>query len=138
MIQNKPINTNNLADVVILSAASACNVNVVDVIGKSKKWELVMARAIAAKLLGEYDYGIRESARLINSDPKGVHTYVHTHGARMEDKKYARAYGLAQDFVEGYFTSDSSLREKFNQLVTEVMTIKSQYQHIKELLTTAK
>lgn len=138
MTQNNLINANNLADVVILSAASACNVNVVDIIGQNKTKEVVTARAIASKLLSEYDYGVRESARLINSDPKGVNTFIKSHESRMQDKKHARAYELSKQFIEGYFTSDSSLREKFNLLVTEVLIIQSQYQHIKELLTTTK
>lgn len=136
LIQQRLENSNNLADVVILSAASACNVTIADMMSNTKRKEIITAKAVACGVLSDYGFGIREIARFLMLDPKGTSTFINTQDKRMEDAKYQRAYRLTEEFVEGYFNSDASLREQFNKLFTVYIRLESQYAHIKELLTT--
>lgn len=128
-------NFKNLGDVVLLAAASSCNVNVVDIIAKGKTKEVAMARAIACKLLDELGYGTREIARLTSTDPKGVYTYIHSHDNRMADSRFKRAFGKAKKYSEDYYSSDASLHDEVAKVKARYIELNSKYEHIKELLT---
>ena len=135
LIQQGLENSKNLEDVVLLSAASACNVNVVDIISKSKSKEVAMGRAIACAILNDLGFGTREIGRVTNTDPNGVYTFIHSHENRMADLRFARAYNKAKKYSEDYYSSDASLHEEIGRLKAAYIDLSSKYEHLKELLT---
>ncbi len=135
LIQQQLENYSNLGDVVIMASASASNVSVADILSKSKNKEVTMARASACHLLSEHGFGVREISRLTTTDPKGVHTYIHTHDNRMADNRFERVYMKAKRYAEDYYSSDMSLREDVERIKNQYAELASKYEHLKELIT---
>ena len=68
-------------------------------------------------------------------DPKGVHTYIHSHDNRMADRRYELAYNRANNFMKGYFSSDASLHSEVDELKAKYVDLSGKYDHLKELIT---
>jgi len=120
--------------VVILSVAKATGVPTVKIVNADKAREATTARAICCVILKTYDFATREIGRLLNTDPKGVRRFLYMHEDNLEKKRYAKSYEMANEFVEGYYSSNAGLQEKMNVLYTRQMDLESKYQHLKELL----
>ena len=134
LTQRELANFNNLADVFLLSAASAGRVSVSDILSSKKAKEITIARGVAIRLMHNEGLPIREVARITNTDPKGVHTYVHQHDERMEDTRYKRVFEQAREYAVGYYSSDANLRSEVDALRKAFIALDSKCEHIKELI----
>jgi hypothetical protein len=128
-------NFKNLADVILLCSASAGGVSTTDILSSKKTKEITIARGVAIAIMHEQGLSIREIARISDTDPKGVHTYVHSHDNRMADKRYSRVFNRANEFMKGYFSSDTSLHGEVDKLKQMYVDLNGKYEHLKELLT---
>lgn len=128
-------NFRNLADVIILSVASATNVSMQDILSSRKTKEVTTARGISCRIMYDQGLHLREIARITNTDPKGVHTYIHSHENRMADKMYSRSYYRANQYLRGYFSSDATLHDEVGRLKAMYLDLQGKYDHLKELLT---
>ena len=126
--------SSNLADVILLSVATATGVPIVKIVNADKAREATTARAISCVILKSYDFATREIGRLLNTDPKGVRRFLYMHEDNLLKKRYAKSYQMSNEFVEGYYSSNAALQEKVNVLYTRQMELESKYQHLKELL----
>ena len=101
----------------------------------SKKKEVALAKGIACAVFNDYGYGVREIARLLSIDHKGVSVYIGSHDNRMADKKYLIKYKKVKAFVEGYEHSNEVNVNRLNEMAGKVSAIEERYEHLKELLT---
>jgi len=134
LIQQSLVSSNSLADVVILSVAKATGVPTVKIVNADKAREATTARGIACVILKSYDFATREIGRLLGVDPKGVRRFLYMHEENLGKKRYLKSFEMANEFVEGYYSSNAALQEKFNTLYVRQMELESKYQHLKELL----
>lgn len=125
----------SLENVIISATSTISGVAIVDIMSNSKKKEVALAKGIACAVFGDYGYGVREIARLLSIDHKGVSVYIGSHGNRMADKKYLIKYNKVKTFVEGYESSNEVSVNKLNEMSMKVMAIEERYEHLKELLT---
>jgi hypothetical protein len=128
-------NFKNLADVILLCAASAGGVSTADILSNKRTKEITTARAIAICAMHNQGLSLREIGRISNTDPKGVHTYIHSHDNRMADRRYELAYNRANNFMKGYFSSDASLHSEVDELKAKYVDLSGKYDHLKELIT---
>jgi len=121
---------------VVLSAVSATSgIELAKILSNSKMKEVVLARSVICSILIEYGYGLREIGRIINTDHKGVHTFVESHDNRMADRKYMNTYNRSKKFVEDYESSNENVQGKLDTLYDKYMTLEAKYEHIVDLLT---
>ena len=125
----------NLGDVILLCAASAANVSTQEILSSKKTKEITIGRAIAISIMHEQGLFLREIARITNTDPKGVHTYIHSHDNRMADRRYAMAFNRAKKYVESYFSSDVTLHGEVSGLKEMYIDLQGKYEHLKDLIT---
>lgn len=127
-------NYNSLSDVIILSVSKATGVPTVKIVNADKAREATTARAIACVIMKSYDFATREIGRQLSTDPKGVRRFLYAHEENLAKKRYAKSFEMSNEFVEGYYSSNAGLQEKFNTLYVRQMELESKYQHLKELL----
>ena len=129
-------NFNNHENVCLHACSSITNVSIVDIVGSSKKKEVVMARALSCMVLAYYGYGVREISRLTNTDVKGVSIYIEGHANRLADKRYSRAFEKCIQFISQYEEfSDESVKEKMDTLYNNYLALEGRVEHLKELIT---
>jgi len=128
-------NFKNLADVILLCSSSAAQVSTKEILSSKKTKEVTMARGIACRIMYDQGLHIREIARITDTDPKGVHTYIHSHDNRMADLRYERSYNRANEFMKSYFSSDATLHGEVDTLKQMYIDLNGKYEHLKELLT---
>ena len=125
----------NLENVIIAGTSTMTGVAISDMMSNSKKKEVALAKSIVSKVLTDYGYGVREAARLLNLDYKGVSVYVSSHDKRMQNRKYAIKYAKVLAFVENYEFSNEVSLNKINEVSIKILAIEDKYEHLKELLT---
>jgi predicted transcriptional regulator len=125
----------SLENVIISGTSTISGVAIADIMSNSKKKEVALAKSIACAVFNDYGYGVREIARLLNLDHKGVSVYIGSHDNRMADKKYLIKYNKVKAFVEGYESSNEVSLNKINEMTSKVFAIEEKYEHLKELLT---
>jgi len=125
----------SLENVIISGTSTISGVAIVDIMSNSKKKEVALAKGIACAVFNDYGYGVREIARLLNIDHKGVSVYIGSHDNRMADKKYLIKYKKVKAFVEGYEHSNEVNVNRLNEMTSKVFAIEEKYEHLKELLT---
>lgn len=129
-------NFNNHENVCLHACSSVTGVSMVDIVGSSKKKEVVMARALTCMVLAYYGYGIREISRITNTDVKGVSIYIEGHENRLADKRYARAFDKCIQFINQYEEfSDEAIKDKMDTLYEKYLTLEGRFEHLKELIT---
>ena len=129
------VNYSSLENVIISGVSTISGVAIVDIMSNSKRKEVALAKSIACAVFNDYGYGVREIARLLNIDHKGVSVYIGSHDNRMADKKYLIKYNKVRAFVEGYESSNEVNVNRLNEMALKVTAIEERYEHIKELLT---
>ena len=125
----------SLENVIISGVSTISGVSIVDIMSNSKKKEVALAKSVACAIFNEYGYGVREIARLLNIDYKGVSVYIGSHDNRMADKKYLIKYTKVKAFVEGYESSNEVSLNRLHEMAGKVIAIEERYEHLKELLT---
>lgn len=125
----------SLENVIISGTSTISGVAIVDIMSNRKKKEIALAKGIACAVFNDYGYGVREIARLLNIDHKGVSVYIGSHDNRMADKKYLIKYNKVKAFVEGYESSNEVSVNRLNEMASKVIAIEERYEHLKELLT---
>lgn len=125
----------SLENVIISGTSTISGVAIVDIMSNRKKKEIALAKGIACAVFNDYGYGVREIARLLNIDHKGVSVYIGSHDNRMADKKYLIKYNKVKAFVEGYESSNEVSLNRLNEMTSKVFAIEEKYEHLKELLT---
>ena len=125
----------SLENVIISGTSTISGVAISDIMSNSKKKEVALAKGIACAVFNDYGYGVREIARLLNIDHKGVSVYIGSHDNRMADKKYLIKYKKVKAFVEGYEHSNEVNVNRLNEMAGKVSAIEERYEHLKELLT---
>lgn len=129
------VNYSSLENVIISGVSTISGVAIVDIMSNSKRKEVALAKSIACAVFNDYGYGVREIARLLNIDHKGVSVYIGSHDNRMADKKYLIKYNKVRAFVEGYESSNEVNVNRLNEMALKVTAIEERYEHLKELLT---
>lgn len=135
LTQRELANFKNLADVILLCAASASGVSTTDILSSKKTKETTTARAIAIRAMFDQGLTLREIGRITSTDPKGVHTYIHSHDNRMADVRYSRTYNRTNKYMKGYFSSDATLHSEVDELKAMYVDLSGKYEHLKELIT---
>lgn len=125
----------NLENVIISGTSTISGVAIAEIMSNSKKKEVALAKSVACAIFNDYGYGVREIARLLNIDHKGVSVYIGSHDNRMADKKYLIKYNKVKAFVEGYEFSNEVNVNRLNEMASKVIAIEERYEHLKELLT---
>lgn len=125
----------NLENVIISGTSTITGVAIAEIMSNSKKKEVALAKSVACAIFNDYGYGVREIARLLNIDHKGVSVYIGSHDNRMADKKYLIKYNKVKAFVEGYESSNEVNVNRLNEMASKVIAIEERYEHLKELLT---
>ena len=125
----------SLENVIISGTSTIRGVAISDIMSNSKKKEVALAKGIACAVFNDYGYGVREIARLLSIDHKGVSVYIGSHDNRMADKKYLIKYKKVKAFVEGYEHSNEVNVNRLNEMAGKVSAIEERYEHLKELLT---
>ena len=125
----------SLENVIISGTSTISGVAISDIMSNSKKKEVALAKGIACAVFNDYGYGVREIARLLNIDHKGVSVYIGSHDNRMADKKYLIKYKKVKAFVEGYEHSNEVNVNRLNEMAGKVSAMEERYEHLKELLT---
>jgi hypothetical protein len=125
----------SLENVIISGTSTISGVAISDIMSNSKKKEVALAKGIACAVFNDYGYGVREIARLLSIDHKGVSVYIGSHDNRMADKKYLIKYKKVKAFVEGYEHSNEVNVNRLNEISAKVSAIEERYEHLKELLT---
>ena len=125
----------NLENVIISGTSTITGVAIAEIMSNSKKKEVALAKSVACAIFNDYGYGIREIARLLNIDHKGVSVYIGSHDNRMADKKYLIKYNKVKAFVEGYESSNEVNVNRLNEMASKVIAIEERYEHLRELLT---
>lgn len=125
----------SLENVIVSGTSTITGVPISEIMSNSKKKEVALAKSVACYIFNEYGYGVREIARLLNLDHKGVSVYIGSHDNRMADKKYLIKYNKVKAFVEGYESSNEVNVNRLNELAGKVITMEERYEHLKELLT---
>jgi hypothetical protein len=125
----------SLENVIISGTSTISGVAISDIMSNSKKKEVALAKGIACAVFNDYGYGVREIARLLSIDHKGVSVYIGSHDNRMADKKYLIKYKKVKAFVEGYEHSNEVNVNRLNEMAGKVSAIEERYEHLKELLT---
>ena len=125
----------SLENVIISGTSTISGVAIADIMSNSKKKEVALAKGIACAVFNDYGYGVREIARLLNIDHKGVSVYIGSHDNRMADKKYLIKYKKVKAFVEGYEHSNEVNVNRLNEMAGKVSAMEERYEHLKELLT---
>jgi predicted transcriptional regulator len=129
------VNYSSLENVIISGVSTISSVAIVDIMSNSKRKEVALAKSVACAVFNDYGYGVREIARLLNIDHKGVSVYIGSHDNRMADKKYLIKYNKVKAFVEGYESSNEVNVNRLNEMALKVTAIEERYEHLKELLT---
>lgn len=129
------VNYSSLENVIISGVSTISGVAIVDIMSNSKRKEIALAKSIACAVFNDYGYGVREIARLLSIDHKGVSVYIGSHDNRMADKKYLIKYNKVKAFVEGYESSNEVSVNRLNEIALKVTAIEERYEHLKELLT---
>ena len=125
----------SLENVIISWTSTISGVAIADIMSNSKKKEVALAKGIACAVFNDYGYGVREIARLLSIDHKGVSVYIGSHDNRMADKKYTIKYKKVKAFVEGYEHSNEVNVNRLNEMSAKVIAMQERYEHLKELLT---
>ena len=125
----------SLENVIISGTSTISGVAISDIMSNSKKKEVALAKGIACAVFNDYGYGVREIARLLSIDHKGVSVYIGSHDNRMADKKYLIKYKKVKAFVEGYEHSNEVSVNRLNEMAGKVSAMEERYEHLKELLT---
>jgi len=125
----------SLENVIISGTSTISGVAISDIMSNSKKKEVALAKGIACAVFNDYCYGVREIARLLSIDHKGVSVYIGSHDNRMADKKYLIKYKKVKAFVEGYEHSNEVNVNRLNEMAGKVSAMEERYEHLKELLT---
>jgi len=125
----------SLENVIISGTSTISGVAIADIMSNSKKKEVALAKGIACAVFNDYGYGVREIARLLNIDHKGVSVYIGSHDNRMADKKYLIKYTKVKAFVEGYESSNEVSLNRLHEMSAKVIAMQERYEHLKELLT---
>jgi|AOAMet1_18_M0_10_1038524.scaffolds.fasta_scaffold14219_1 hypothetical protein len=125
----------SLENVIISGTSTISGVAISDIMSNSKKKEVALAKGIACAVFNDYGYGVREIARLLSIDHKGVSVYIGSHDNRMADKKYLIKYKKVKAFVEGYEHSNEVNVNRLNEMAGKVSAMEERYEHLKELLT---
>lgn len=125
----------NLENVIISGTSTITGVAIAEIMSNSKKKEVALAKSVACAIFNDYGYGVREIARLLNIDHKGVSVYIGSHDNRMADKKYLIKYNKVKAFVEGYESSNEVNVNRLNEMASKVIAIEERYEHLRELLT---
>lgn len=125
----------SLENVIISGTSTISGVAIADIMSNSKKKEVALAKGIACAVFNDYGYGVREIARLLSIDHKGVSVYIGSHDNRMADKKYLIKYKKVKAFVEGYEHSNEVNVNRLNEMAGKVSAMEERYEHLKELLT---
>ena len=125
----------SLENVIISGTSTISGVAITDIMSNSKKKEIALAKSIACAVFNDYGYGVREIARLLSIDHKGVSVYIGSHDNRMADKKYLIKYNKVKAFVEGYESSNEVSVNRLNEISAKVITMEEKYEHLKQLLT---
>jgi len=125
----------SLENVIISGTSTISGVAIADIMSNSKKKEVALAKGIACAVFNDYGYGVREIARLLSIDHKGVSVYIGSHDNRMADKKYIIKYKKVKAFVEGYEHSNEVNVNRLNEMSAKVIAMQERYEHLKELLT---
>lgn len=129
------VNYSSLENVIISGVSTISSVAIVDIMSNSKRKEVALAKSVACAVFNDYGYGVREIARLLNIDHKGVSVYIGSHDNRMADKKYLIKYNKVRAFVEDYESSNEVSVNRLNEMALKVTAIEERYEHLKELLT---
>ena len=129
------VNYSSLENVIISGVSTISSVAIVDIMSNSKRKEVALAKSVACAVFNDYGYGVREIARLLNIDHKGVSVYIGSHDNRMADKKYLIKYNKVKAFVEGYESSNEVSVNRLNEIALKVTAMEGRYEHLKELLT---
>lgn len=129
------VNYSSLENVIISGVSTISSVAIVDIMSNSKRKEVALAKSVACAVFNDYGYGVREIARLLNIDHKGVSVYIGSHDNRMADKKYLIKYNKVKAFVEGYESSNEVSVNRLNEMALKVTAMEGKYEHLKELLT---
>ena len=125
----------NLENVIISGTSTITGVAIAEIMSNSKRKEVALAKSVACAIFNDYGYGVREIARLLNIDHKGVSVYIGSHDNRMADKKYLIKYNKVKAFVEGYESSNEVNVNRLNEMASKVIAIEERYEHLRELLT---
>ncbi len=125
----------SLENVIISGTSTISGVAISDIMSNSKKKEVALAKGVACAVFNDYGYGVREIARLLSIDHKGVSVYIGSHDNRMADKKYLIKYKKVKAFVEGYEHSNEVNVNRLNEMAGKVSAMEERYEHLKELLT---
>ncbi len=125
----------SLENVIISGTSTISGVAISDIMSNSKKKEVALAKGIACAVFNDYGYGVREIARLLSIDHKGVSVYIGSHDNRMADKKYLIKYKKVKALVEGYEHSNEVNVNRLNEMAGKVSAMEERYEHLKELLT---
>lgn len=128
-------NFSTLENVIISGTSTITGVPISEIMSSGKKKETALAKSIACAVFNEYGYGIREIARLINIDHKGVSVYIGSHDNRLADKKYAIKYKKVKTFVEGYESSNEITNNVVLDMALKITSLEQRYEHLKQLLT---
>jgi len=125
----------SLENVIISGTSTITGVPISEIMSNSKKKEIALAKSVACAVFNDYGYGVREIARLLNLDHKGVSVYIGSHDNRMADKKYLIKYNKVKAFVEGYESSNEVNVNRLNEMAIKVIEMEARYDHLRELLT---
>ena len=112
------------------------NLSLPELIGGSRKKNVVLARCAAATYLRNANYSLQLIADNLGVDVSIVHKYVHSHENRMADKFYSNLYlniGKSMSTVEEI--QDDSTEGQLEDLRVRLATLESRVKHLTTLIT---
>lgn len=120
---------------VIELSCEAGMVHIDELLGGSRKKEVLNVRSLVSVILRENGYTYQSISDILGVDLKVSHTYVMSHDNRMADKRYSALYNRVTNSLENVGVTYEDLHKEVKILKVSVEKIKDQLNHIKKLLT---
>ena len=120
---------------IIESTSSAVGVFVEDVLTNSKNRKVVLARAMIARLLSEFNYSSVEIGRLLGVSQRMAYEYIHSHDNRMEDSMYEYNYVRLKELIDNRSNDNWRISEMIHDIDGRVFRLEQRVSHLSKMVT---
>lgn len=120
---------------IIESTSSAVGVFVEDVLTNSKNRKVVLARAMIARLLSEFNYSSVEIGRLLGVSQRMAYEYIHSHDNRMADSMYEYNYVRLKELIDNRSNDNWRISEMIHDIDGRVFRLEQRVSHLSKMVT---
>lgn len=120
---------------IIESTSSAVGVFVEDVLTNSKNRKVVLARAMIARLLSEFNYSSVEIGRLLGVSQRMAYEYIHSHDNRMSDSMYEYNYVRLKELIDNRSNDNWRISEMIHDIDGRVFRLEQRVSHLSKMVT---